>query len=184
MHGTHQMHKYIVSKHGWTDTQMGHIDWKCNPTKNIDIGKRIFISSYSHQWLPINVKLSERNLIGSHMCQMCDEFQETHMHFITCKCYKTNQNVPIRENILARVEKHNVDPYLQIILLRGIKASAEGGALLTHWGFQATTCLSYNNNRKWDGINSGMPDGQNDGTYGSHTFQGNSHHLAKNPMDK
>ena len=98
------------------------------------IGKRIFIASYMHQWLPLNEKLHERNVIGSPLCPTCDEFQETQMHFITCKCYKTNHNVPIRKKILASVEKHNVHRYLQILLLGGLKASAEGGGTINTSG--------------------------------------------------
>ena len=113
---------------------MGHIDWKYTPTKNMVIEKGIFIASYRHQWLPLNPKLHERNAIGSPLCPMCDEFQETRMHFITCKCHKTNQHVPIRKQILASVEKHNVDPYLQIILLRGLKASVKGGETINKSG--------------------------------------------------
>ena len=60
MHGTHQMHKYISEKYGWTDTQMGHVNWHCTPAKNMGIGKRIFIASYSYKRLPLNVKLNEK----------------------------------------------------------------------------------------------------------------------------
>ena len=127
MHWTHSMSTYLAGKYKWTPSQIGNIDWASIPTKIMRIGKRIYIASYSHQWLPLNEKLHERNTISSPLFPMCDKEQDNHTHFIRCKCkcYKADQETHLRKRIKATMKKKDVDPYLQIILFIGLKASAE-----------------------------------------------------------
>lgn len=45
-------------------------DWECITKINMGTGKRVFIASFSHQWLHLSKIFVERKEIGSPLCPM------------------------------------------------------------------------------------------------------------------
>ena len=107
--GTQSIQQYINDKYNWTH-QYGNIDWKCIRTKNMGTGRRTFIISYSHQWLPLHESLHNRKSIGTPLCPMCSTDKETHLHFITCNQYPGNGIETAMTQIASVIMKEEVDP--------------------------------------------------------------------------
>ena len=126
MTGTYFLSEYQLNKYEWIDTTGDGIDWNRISNINMGIGKRIFISSFSHQWLPLNKRLFERNAMGSPMCTIYDNHEENDCHFIGCKEYPKSNTPSILKRINEILDKNNVDPWLDIILLRGLRESVAG----------------------------------------------------------
>ena len=90
------------------------------------INKRAFVSSFTHQWLPLNEQLQRREAIGTSVCPMCDHAEEDDLHFLCCEKYLSERIPPI-ERVIAEVTKRlGVDPLLKVILIRGLQAGRRG----------------------------------------------------------
>jgi len=85
MRGTYTLSKHLQKKYEGEEKNEEGIDWKCIPQIKMGTGTQIFISSFSHQWLPLNKMLFERKSIGPPLCPMCNEYNETDSHFLCCK---------------------------------------------------------------------------------------------------
>ena len=88
--GTHSHRTYLKNRYGWSD-QYDTVDWTCLPKGKMGTGLRVFVTSYSHQWLPLHETLHKRKTIGTPKCPMCGTEDETHLHFLTCRHYQGNE---------------------------------------------------------------------------------------------
>ena len=123
--GTHSLQQYLNNKCNWTH-QYGDIDWKCIPSNKMGTGRRTFITSYSHQWLPLQKSLHNRKNIGTPLFPMCSTDNETHLHFITCNHYPGNGIEKAITQITSVMTKEEVEPLLQHMAVRGIRSALEG----------------------------------------------------------
>ena len=119
------MNKYLTEKYDWNTGTVQRVDWRAIPTDKMGKGKRIFVTSYCHQWLPLHQKLHERGRIGSPLCPVCDTHDEDHTHFQTCPHYKG----PNAQDIIRGIDEHmartEVDPVLRELVKRGMRAAIE-----------------------------------------------------------
>ena len=124
--GNHAMERYLFEKYKWDKGQASTIDWEALPQENIGVGKRAFVTSYTHQWLPLNERLKRRGAIGSSLCPICDTEDETDLHFLSCRRYECEKNPPVVKGVVQVMKKFGVDPHLRVILTRGLKAGRTG----------------------------------------------------------
>ena len=118
------LHKQIPDqKYNWNDETVNRVDWGAIPTEKMRTGKRIFVTSFCHQWMPLHQKLHQRKRIGSPLCPVCDADEEDHTHFLTCPHYKGPDTKGIIRKIKHDMTKDGVDPVLQQLIKRGLRAS-------------------------------------------------------------
>ena len=114
--GTHSINEYLSKKYKWASGTVDRIDWGAIPANKMGTGKRTFIVSYCHQWLPLDKKLHERNTIGSPLCPMCDAEHEDHQHFLTCSHYEGLTTRQVLGQIDSHTKAKGVDRILRLIL--------------------------------------------------------------------
>ena len=124
--GNHSLEKYLGDKYNWSQAQLSSIDWEALPQEKIGVGKRNFITSYTHQWLPLNERLRRRGATGSALCPICDREKETDLHFICCSSYESEKNPPVVKEVVQIMKKFGVDPHLRTIVTRGLRVGRKG----------------------------------------------------------
>jgi hypothetical protein len=113
--------KYLLAKYGWTAMQYNMIDWEAltTATSNFKANKEQFVSKLIHGWLPTWAHpgfTSEDS--PTTICPLCNEAEETNMHFRTCKWHRMEQTKLLHE----KLAKKNCNTLIQKTLYNTIRA--------------------------------------------------------------
>ena len=91
MQGNYPLIEFLCNKYKWEEKHISMIDCAALPKEKTGVNKRAFISSFTHQWLPLNERLQRREATGTSLCPMCDEETEDDLHLVL-------QRIPVREH--------------------------------------------------------------------------------------
>ena len=112
--------KYLENKFSWEADGSGLVRWKVTPTSKMSVGRRRFVVSMSHSWLPLNETLHWRGQIESPTCSICGRDSESMEHFTYCSHYKTAKNGALRQALDGLSVRMGVDPGIAAILWKGL----------------------------------------------------------------
>jgi len=65
------------------------------------------------------------------LCLICNREKETEHHFLSCRGYESEKIPPVTKKIAQLMKRFGVDPYLRVILIRGLRAGKEGGGRIS-----------------------------------------------------
>ena len=63
----------MLDSEKWNTETLEQLDWEIGPKKAEEIGRRIFNSSHTYRWLPLNGKLHKRGASVAALCTVCGE---------------------------------------------------------------------------------------------------------------
>ena len=85
------LHNYWISKKGrYTHESIKKIDWEglSRASKKVTIGRRIWVSKFSHNWVGNSSQLARWGYRRKNKCPLCGEYGDTTKHIPTCRHVK------------------------------------------------------------------------------------------------
>lgn len=118
--GTHGYARYIMEKYGWIRHVLESIEWEAATTRRMKLSQQIFFASAAHGWLPLNMKLGERESVPDSRYPVCGMKGENIEHFVFCKAYKAQWRSMMNEMIDMASVKGKVSAHIKEILKVGM----------------------------------------------------------------
>ena len=68
---TRKYFDYLRTKYSWSQHHISTIDFTSSPHNDLSLSERIFLASFSHQWLPLQVTLHKRKNVPLPLFALC-----------------------------------------------------------------------------------------------------------------
>ena len=121
---TENYEHYLKSKYSWDQDTVKSIDNSLSLHKMLTTSEKIFNSSFSHHWLPLNESLHSRKVSLTPICPICGRHPETLQHFLSCDEYSLNTLPSLREKLSSLLK--SADRGLYSLIWTALLQSSKG----------------------------------------------------------